>query len=90
MESLSFGTYEQIVVLLRLAIGVLVSKEEPNLVVVDDRLVNADNDRMNRLGLVLEEAAKSCQIILATCRDTPYAGISTTIIRVPQDGKASS
>jgi len=86
LASLSHGTQEQVVVLLRLAIGVLVSGEERNLVVIDDRLVNADPLRMKRLCLILQEAAETCQIVIATCNDTPYAGLSAQIVRVPADG----
>lgn len=87
--SLSHGAQEQVVVLLRLAIAVLVSNSEPNLVVIDDRLVNADSVRMKRLCLILQEAAKSCQIMIATCNDTPYAGLGAHTIRVPGDGTAA-
>jgi DNA repair exonuclease SbcCD ATPase subunit len=84
--SLSYGAREQVVVLLRLAIGVLVSREGKNLVVIDDRLVNADPVRIKRLCLILQEAAKTCQLVVATCNDTPYAGLGAHIIRVPSDG----
>lgn len=87
MDSLSHGTQEQIVVLLRLAIGVLVSKDEPNLILIDDRLVNADPMRMKRLCLIMQEVSKTCQLIVATCNDTPYAGMGANIVRIPADGK---
>jgi len=84
MECLSFGTREQVVVLLRLAMGVLLSKDERSLVVIDDRLVNADPVRMRRLCQILDEVAtKHCQIIVATCNDTPYIGINMNKIPVP-------
>jgi DNA repair exonuclease SbcCD ATPase subunit len=86
LSSLSHGAQEQVVVLLRLAIAVLVSKDERNLVVIDDRLVNADPVRMKRLCLILQEAAKSCQVVIATCNDTPYAGLGAHTVRVPADG----
>ncbi len=86
MTSLSYGAREQVIVLLRLAIGVLVSKDERNLVVIDDRLVNADSLRMKRLCLILQEASQSCQLIVSTCNDTPYAGMGAHVIRVPTDG----
>jgi DNA repair exonuclease SbcCD ATPase subunit len=85
-SSLSYGAKEQVVVLLRLAIGVLVSREGQNLVVIDDRLVNADPVRFKRLCLILQEAAETCQLVVATCNDTPYAGLGAHIIRVPSDG----
>ncbi|HBN94878.1 MAG TPA: hypothetical protein DDZ66_01140 [Firmicutes bacterium] len=87
MDSLSHGTQEQIVVLLRLAIGVLVSKDEPNLILIDDRLVNADPMRMKRLCLIMQEVSNTCQLIVTTCNDTPYAGMGANIIRIPADGK---
>jgi DNA repair exonuclease SbcCD ATPase subunit len=86
LTSLSHGAQEQVVVLLRLGIGVLVSGAERNLVVIDDRLVNADPVRMKRLCLIFQEAAKTCQIVIATCNDTPYAGVGAHIVRVPSDG----
>ena len=91
LESISYGTYEQVVVLLRLALGTILSSKERNLVIIDDRLVNADPVRMKRLSLILQEVAdKSCQIVVATCNDTPYAGIKGNLIRVPMDGKISN
>ncbi|MCU0632512.1 MAG: AAA family ATPase [Methanolinea sp.] len=90
LDCLSYGTYEQIVVLLRLALGVILSRNERNLVVIDDRLVNADPLRMKRLSLILQEVAtNSCQIIVSTCNDTPYLGINGRVISVPADGKIS-
>lgn len=86
LGSLSHGTQEQIVVLVRLAIGVLTSGTERNLVVLDDRLVNADAARTRRLRHVLEEAAKKCQILFATCNETSYVGSSGRFIRIPGDG----
>jgi hypothetical protein len=34
-------------------------------------------------------ATKYCQVVIATCNDTPYAGIQGHVIRVPYDGKDS-
>ena len=90
LESLSYGTYEQVIVLVRLALGCLLSSEERHLVIIDDRVVNADAGRMKRLCLILEEvASKYCQVVVATCDDTRYAGIPGSIIRVPFDGRPS-
>ena len=63
------------VVLLRRAIGALLSRNERNRVIIDDRPVNVDPTRMRRLCRILEEAATNhCQVV-ATCNDTPYAGV---------------
>jgi uncharacterized protein YhaN len=91
LESLSYGTHEQIIVLLRLAMGVLLSQKERHLVVIDDRLVNADAIRMKRLGLIFQEVATNfCQVVVATCNDTPYAGVRGRVIRVPLDGQQAA
>ena len=75
LQSLSFGTHEQVAVLLRVAMATLLSREERQLVVLDDRLVNADDERMARLCSVLEEASADCQIVIATCRPEAYASM---------------
>ncbi len=82
LDSLSYGSYEQIVILLRLAIGVLLSREERQLVILDDRLVNADDERMPRLCQILEQAAEHCQILVATCREAPYARLQGRVLRI--------
>jgi len=87
MGELSHGTQEQLVVLLRLAIAMALSQEERQLIVLDDRLVNSDPIRMRRFRPILKEAADSCQILLATCNETPYAGLPGRVVRVPEDGK---
>ena len=79
LSSLSHGAKEQIVVLLRLGIACLVSGSQRNLVVIDDRLVNADPLRMKRLGLILAEVAMSCQIVIATCNEGAYAGLGAHV-----------
>ncbi|HVS66674.1 MAG TPA: AAA family ATPase [Thermoanaerobaculia bacterium] len=82
LSSLSYGTYEQVVVLLRLAIGVLLSGEERQLVVLDDRLVNADAQRMGRLREILAEAGERCQVLIATCREGEYEGLAGRALRL--------
>lgn len=86
LHRLSHGTREQVVVLVRLALGVLSSEKERNLVVLDDRLVNADPVRLKRLSSVLEEASAKCQIVLATCNELSYMNVPAKLIRVPVDG----
>lgn len=87
LADLSFGAHEQVVILLRLALGVVLSQKERQLVVLDDRLVNADPARMENLCSVLKDVAKdSCQIILATCDERPYEAIGGTVIQMPGDG----
>ena len=86
LESLSYGTYEQVVVLLRLALGALLSREERQLVILDDRLVNADAERLERFCEVLAEVASSCQVLLATCDEAPFRRLGAKVCRM--DGEA--
>lgn len=83
VQWLSYGTHEQLVVLVRLAMGVLASKKERCLVVLDDRLVNADPVRARRLANILVEAGEKCQVVMTTCNDMAYAGIEARVIQVP-------
>lgn len=83
---MSFGTHEQLIVLVRLAMGMLASRAERQAIVLDDRLVNADPVRARRLATIIREAGERAQIVLTTCNDGAYAGIEASIIRVPDDG----
>ena len=90
LASLSYGSHEQVVVLLRLAIAVLLSREERQLVVLDDRLVNADVERMQILCEILQEASSDCQIVIATCREAPYASLRANLLRVESQGRPAT
>lgn len=69
---LSYGTREQISFLVRLAIAEILAKEERQLLILDDSLVNTDASRMNRACKFLEEAANSVQILIFTCHPDRY------------------
>lgn len=90
VDQLSFGTQEQVVVLFRLAVGTVLAEEERQLVILDDRLVNADSVRTRRLCQILDDAADSCQILLATCVESRYARLNASKIRVPDDGRVDA
>jgi DNA repair exonuclease SbcCD ATPase subunit len=83
LASLSYGTAEQVVILVRLAIAVLLSEKEKNLVVLDDSLVNADPVRLQRMLSIIDEVSKNCQIVISTCEDARYLGLTTNAIRLP-------
>ena len=80
IESLSHGTHEQMVVLLRLALAVLLATEERQMVLLDDRLVNADESRMAGLCGILAEVSESCQILVASCRPESYESLDAETI----------
>lgn len=67
LDSLSFGTQEQVWCLFRLALGRLLSEEERQLVVLDDPLVNTDPLRMQSAIKILDESARAMQVVVVTC-----------------------
>ncbi len=82
-ESLSIGTREQVAVLTRLAFAdFLRAKGRPSLIILDDALVYADDQRFERMQLVLRKAAETLQIIVLTCRERDYQSLGTRIIRL--------
>ncbi len=90
LSLLSYGTHEQVIVLVRLAMGVLAGREEKQIVVLDDRLVNADSVRAGRFLGILEDAGEKCQILMTTCNDALYAGVNAGLVRIPEDGKTGN
>lgn len=75
-EHLSGGAKEQLGVLARVAVAVLVEQDDQAVpVVIDDGLGYTDPDRLQRLSEVLARTTHSAQIILLTCTPQRYAGI---------------
>jgi DNA repair protein SbcC/Rad50 len=76
IDSLSYGTQEQLMLLVRLALARLLSRQgERQCVILDDPLVNTDADRQKAALAILEEAAKETQILVFTCHPGAYAGV---------------
>lgn len=75
-EDLSHGTLDQLSVLVRLALGELVSEGEPVPAVLDDPLVHTDPARLRRFLGVLEEASNRLQLVVLTCRPDDYAALA--------------
>ena len=75
INNLSYGAQEQIWYLFRLALGVILSKDEPQLVVLDDPLVNTDPERMQTALQILQEYADKMQIIVVTCDVDKYSSL---------------
>jgi hypothetical protein len=75
VSDLSRGTRDVLGLLVRLAIAELVSKQERQLVVLDDVLVHADAARRRRLLKILQEAAAHVQVLVCTCHLDQYAAL---------------
>lgn len=77
-DDLSYGTREQLMLSVRLALAQLLSEEgEPQCVILDDPLVNADRGRQRAALRVLEEAAGNIQILVFTCHPLSYEGLTS-------------
>jgi uncharacterized protein YhaN len=76
VDALSFGTREQLLLLVRLALGRLLSRSlGRHCVILDDPLVNADRGRHRATLRVLEDAAAETQVIIFTCHPNSYDGL---------------
>ena len=75
LDNLSGGEQEQLFLIIRLALGQVLAKDERQLVVLDDVLNATDTGRLARLLTVLEEAAGSLQMVILTCHPDRYRAL---------------
>jgi uncharacterized protein YhaN len=76
-ELLSQGAREQLLLALRIAVADAVADREPQLLILDDVLVNTDPVRQQRVLDLLQSAAQRLQILVLTCHPDRYRGIGT-------------
>src|SRR5690606_36957288 len=82
-DGLSIGTREQLAVITRLAFADLLhEKGQPVAVVLDGALVYADDERFERMQLILRRAAQHYQVLILTCRERDYLNLGAPIIRL--------
>lgn len=78
-DVLSQGAKEQLLLCLRLAAAQELATAEPQVLILDDVLVNTDAIRQQRILDVLTEAASQLQIVILTCHADRYRGIGETM-----------
>lgn len=78
-DHLSQGAKEQLLLCLRLAAARELAKTEPQLVVLDDGLVNTDPIRQKAVLDLLQQTAQELQILVLTCHPERYLGIGTPL-----------
>jgi len=78
-EGLSQGAKEQLILSLRLAVALELRETEPQLLVLDDVLVNTDAARQSRLLELLEQGGQKLQILVMTCHPEHYRGVGKTL-----------
>ncbi|MBD3184566.1 AAA family ATPase [Candidatus Poribacteria bacterium] len=76
-DALSYGTKEQLNILIRLTLGqILAEKEEQRqMVVLDDPLAHTDSERQDSMLRILDNYARNLQIIILTCHPEYYSDI---------------
>jgi exonuclease SbcC len=78
-DQLSQGAKEQLLLCLRLAVAQELSIDEPQVLILDDVLVNTDPVRQERILDVLGTQAARMQIVILTCHPDRYRGAGQSI-----------
>jgi uncharacterized protein YhaN len=77
-DFLSYGTREQLNILVRVTLGKILaeSQGQRQLVILDDPLAHTDPERHQRMLELLHETAEQLQLIILTCRPDNYAELA--------------
>ena len=77
----SYGEGEQLATIVRLAYGVVLAKDEPQVVILDDPLAHADAFRHGRMLHVIQDAAqRNLQIIIMTCHPERFDHLRDAVL----------
>jgi len=76
---LSQGAKEQLLLCLRLAVAQELASDEPQVLILDDVLVNTDPVRQERILDVLQAQGERLQILLLTCHPDRYRGVGRPV-----------
>jgi hypothetical protein len=93
LARLSDGTQEQLALLVRLAFArLLADNGAPAPLILDDALVYADDGRIMRMFSALQHAAQSHQVLVLTCRERAFEGLSghRVALRTWEDARAAA
>lgn len=71
----SVGTQEQLLIVVRLALGRFLATSERQLIILDDPMVNTDKPRQKRILDLLQAAAESLQLLILSCHPENYAAL---------------
>ena len=86
-DSLSHGTREQMAVVVRLGLGrLLADRDQPVPILLDDALVFADDERIERMFDALTLAAEKQQVIVFTCRSRAFQSMGGRRLRIEPEG----
>ncbi len=76
---LSQGAREQLLLCLRLAVARELATEEPQVLILDDVLVNTDSVRQERILDLLTTLSPNLQTLILTCHPDRYRGVGETV-----------
>jgi DNA repair exonuclease SbcCD ATPase subunit len=79
IDNISGGEQEQLYLATRLALAEVLSKEERQLVVLDDVLTATDAGRLAKVMNILEEASQRLQVLILTCHPERYRGLKRAV-----------
>ncbi len=82
-DQLSQGAKEQLLLCLRLAVAQELATDEPQVLILDDVLVNTDPTRQERVLDVLGTQAERLQILILTCHPDRYRGVGQPLSLAP-------
>jgi hypothetical protein len=78
-DQLSQGAKEQLLLCLRLAVAQELATDEPQVLILDDVLVNTDPVRQDRILDVLGTQTDRLQVLILTCHPDRYRGVGQPI-----------
>jgi len=78
-HNLSQGTKEQLLLCLRIALAQELAVDEPQVLILDDVLVNTDPARQERILDVLTTLSNKLQILILTCHPERYRGVGSSL-----------
>lgn len=73
------GAREQLLLCLRIAVAQELAVTEPQVLILDDVLVNTDPVRQERVLETLAAVANRLQVIILTCHPDRYRGVGNTL-----------
>jgi len=84
-DQLSQGAKEQLLLCLRLAVAQELVSDEPQVLILDDVLVNTDPVRQERVLDLLSSLSANLQILILTCHPDRYRGVGYMVELMPTE-----
>ena len=78
-DQLSQGAREQLLLALRAAVALELAKSGPQILILDDVLVNTDAARQENVLDFIQNIAQQIQVLIATCHAERYRGLGTRL-----------